>query len=307
GWIQTPHGVAGTPQSTIVTYRTTDGGKSWSAARFPAPPWIAGGGGIGGLTFVNPSVGWFTAGAAPATAQGLIAVYRTTDGGRSWTVISVGSTLGTSGGLPAATPHALPPLGGGQTTTLSPSVALATGSPYPDPTPVYLYRTTSGGATWYPASISLPVTVPVSSLGGTTTSPPVFSGSDGSLVLTLAYNSGLSRDAVYTTFDSGQSWQFSAFAPATAASFGEPLVDFESPDIGIALGPTGLFETTNAGRNWTRVQAPWLPALMHSLTNVVQVQMVGNKLFTLVRGPYMANGAAATVESYLLSPVSAIP
>ncbi|MHB1980507.1 MAG: WD40/YVTN/BNR-like repeat-containing protein [Sulfobacillus sp.] len=93
GWIQTTHGVAGTPQSTIVTYRTTDGGKSWSAARFPAPPWIAGGGGIGGLTFVNPSVGWFTAGAAPATAQGLIAVYRTTDGGRSWTVISVGSTL----------------------------------------------------------------------------------------------------------------------------------------------------------------------------------------------------------------------
>ncbi|MHB1506342.1 MAG: WD40/YVTN/BNR-like repeat-containing protein, partial [Sulfobacillus sp.] len=44
GWIQTTHGVAGTPQSTIVTYRTTDGGKSWSAARFPAPPWIAGGG-----------------------------------------------------------------------------------------------------------------------------------------------------------------------------------------------------------------------------------------------------------------------
>ncbi|MHB1981436.1 MAG: WD40/YVTN/BNR-like repeat-containing protein [Sulfobacillus sp.] len=305
GWIIAPVGVGGSTPGRIVIYRTTSGGRSWAANSFPVPSWAAPAY-VGDPLFVTPLDGWFTIEVA-ATAQGITAMYRTTDGGRSWSTISVGSTLGTSGGLPAPTLHALPPLDGGPTVALSPSVAFTTGAPFPNPTPLDFYRTRNGGVTWQSVSISLPVTVEVSSLAGTQTLPPVFSGPDGSVVLTLAGNSGLSTDAVYTTVDNGQSWQFSGFAPATAANDGEPLVSFESPDTGIALGPTGLFQTTDGGRNWTRLRPSWLPGLMHNLSNVIQVQVVGNSLFVLVRGPDMANGAVGTVESYPLSPRSATP
>ena len=305
GWIQTTQAVAGTSQEDIVTYRTTDGGRFWSLSRFPAPSWMQDGGGIGNLLFANAADGWFTAGIA-ATEQGVTALYRTTDSGRTWSMISVGTNLGPPM-FPSPTPHALPALGGGLTVALSSSVAFATGAPYATATPLYLYRTTDGGATWRPVSISLPPSAPATSLDGTSTSTPVFSGSDGSLVLTLW--GGLWRFASYTTTDSGQSWHFAGFAPITCngSTLCHQLISFENPSTGIALGSSGLFQTTTGGRTWTRSQPSWLPTLMHRLPNVTQVQLIGNTLFALVQGPEMANGAAGTVESYPVSPVSPTP
>ncbi len=308
GWIQTNKTVTGTTQGTIVTYRTTDGGHTWTSTSSPAPSWVASGfGGIGGLLFVNVTDGWFTA-FADAAGQGIVAIYRTRDGGRTWSRISVGNSLGTSGGLPASTPHALPPLGGGLTVALSPSVAFAAGAPYGMPTPLDLYRTVDGGATWQPVSISLPPGIPVSSLGGTSISPPIFGGRSGSLVMTLMPNSGDWQYAMYTTANSGQSWQFAGFVPGTpAVGPPQPLVSFGSALSGIALSSDGLFQTTDGGRNWTRLRPSWLPGLMHNLPNVAGVQLVGSILFALMQGPFMANGAAATVERYSLSSVSATP
>lgn len=305
GWILTTSAIPGTSQMDIVTYRTTDGGKFWSKSLLPAPSWMGEGGGIGNLLFANATDGWFTAGVA-ATEQGVTAIYRTTDSGRTWSMISVGTNLGPPM-VPSPTPHALPALGGGPTVALSSSVAFATGAPYATATPLYLYRTTDGGVTWRPVSISLPASVPAASFDGTSTSTPVFSGSDGSLVLTLM--GGLWRFASYTTTDSGQSWHFAGFAPITCngSTLCHQLISFESPSTGIALGSSGLFQTTTGGRTWTRLQPSWLPTLMHRLPNVTQVQLIGNTLFALAQGPEMANGATGTIESFALAQASTIP
>jgi photosystem II stability/assembly factor-like uncharacterized protein len=267
-----------------VTFGTADGGRSWTrSAPIHAPGWV------GSLDFTDPMHGWLLQDLGAAMEQNPVRLYRTSDGGRRWSLGA--ATLrrpyaGTSrSGLPVAcdktgVAFATPADGWLTSVCFSPGGAVL--------------ATHDGGAHWAPQPLPLPATA--CSPGSCFVSPPQFFGPTGFLTI----DHGGKFPYLLVTHDTGATWQAEP-VPEGAGPFGSAhffdarrgllipaveqdtpgqvffatwdggrtwtpvrqglrfqpgtTVDFTSPEAGFAWNPSSsgappLYATTNGGRTW---------------------------------------------------------
>jgi len=179
------------------------------------------------LQFVNAQDGWFlTSLHGGAAGSEDIVLYRSTDGGQTWSLVA-----SSSGTLPF---HGIKSGMG----WISDTTGWITGS-IAIPNFVYLYRTQDGGVSWQPQSLPVP-----SGQAVATTSPPVFfSAAEG--LLPVTFNTGF---GIYATHDGGASW-----STLTLPSGANGTWDFLSMQQGWVVGASGntLDETSDGGQHWT--------------------------------------------------------
>jgi photosystem II stability/assembly factor-like uncharacterized protein len=279
-------GGSGTPQSAIS--HTTDGGLTWRSITLPVFA-------VAQITFVDAEHGWMLANLDTADGEQGDDIFRTTDGGQTWT--RVASAADRPGALPLA----------GHKTGLTfrdATTGWATGAGPADlasavPGDAWLFTTHDGGATWRQEHLALPTSFaqePWFYIAGVL--PAVFfspevgvlpvavgSSSAGGVVLTLVY---VTRDGgatwVATTpaetvpdavslLDPSHWWldadsngdaaplstadggQHWTMLPPTAPFAHLSVLSFVSNTQGWAIDSAGLLRTDDGGRTWT-VLAP---------------------------------------------------
>jgi photosystem II stability/assembly factor-like uncharacterized protein len=260
----------------VRVFRTADGGARWrsaivspsKAAALPSSDVAL----VLALDFVNGRDGWLltSAGGAAAGSQD-VELYRTGDGGSSWTLLSANTqqhaarggipTIGIKTGIVFATP----------------TRGLVTG--YHGQVPGFgVYASADGGRRWRPLALPLPHGYPASS-AFPLTFPPSFAGASGVLPTVWPNRRSI---VFYRTGDRGARWQ-----PTTPlhSPGGNVPRGWSFPDAthGFVATDTSFCTTTDAAHSWHCVP---LPA---SRRDVTRVQFLTGRLgFELIRGRLFA-------------------
>lgn len=267
-------------------WHTTDGGQSWAVSSIPRSQVQTGAMPIcSAPTFVDAQHGWMMESLGAAAGSEGVAIFRTADGGQTWSETS--DAMYTTNAGPGALPF-----GGDKTgiAFVNASTGWVTGtSPAPG---TWLYVTHDGGKTWSQQTLPLPagVTVP----GQAVTHPPVFFSSTYG-VLPVDFQSQASKTYFYVTHDAGQTWTPTQAVPSGQWSLADAShwwvvsgntlylstdegqswmqiepnavfnnvtsLDMVSADVGFAIdmssnsGTGGLIKTTDGGHTWTNVDA----------------------------------------------------
>jgi len=260
----------------VRVFRTVDGGARWRSA-VVSPSKAAGLSSsdvalVLALDFVNGRNGWLltSAGGAAAGSQD-VELYRTSDGGSSWTLLSANTQQhAAAGGIPTI---------GIKTGIVfaSPTRGLVTG--YHGQVPGFaVYASADGGRSW--RQLALPLPHGYSASGAfPLTFPPTFTGASG--VLPTVWPS--QRSVVfYRTGDSGARWR--PTTPLHTPGGNVPRGwSFPDANHGFVVTDTSFCTTTNAAHSWQCVP---LPA---SRRDVTRLQFLTDRLgFELVHGRLFA-------------------
>jgi photosystem II stability/assembly factor-like uncharacterized protein len=228
--------------TTVQSWATADGGVTWSAGGSFAVvgynPSVS-----GSLDFVDTLHGWFSE-IELGPAIGGTALYRTVNGGMSWTEVAAFSAAGPTG--TGGNPTSCVDL---EATFISVATGWLTGSCTPGPPPLFI--THDGGLTW----TDQPLRPRPGSLYGETSYPPAFtSAENGTLLTENAGGATPVSTALFATTDAGQSWSLRYSSDGTP--FGTDFVDADhgwlvmlSAD-GDAADPD-LYATGDGGTTWS--------------------------------------------------------
>ncbi|GAC1643644.1 MAG: hypothetical protein NVS4B12_08100 [Ktedonobacteraceae bacterium] len=254
----TPHDAILT-QSSIVDFRTafiasiatplpdgastqvlhsTDGGQSWQQATIQMPF-------VRQISFVDPQHGWLLAAVRPlGGAAEPVSVFRTADGGKTWT--SIAEAL-----FADATPPGRLPYGGQKTGMrfLDSLTGWVTGTATLANLAL-LYVTHDGGSTWQQQVLLTPPGVPSGRF--TVLAPSFFSTTDGILPVIfsdVATDSAIAT-TIYTTHNGGKTWQRTA--PVSVAL---PLLSFADMQYGWATDGIALYNTSDGGTHWRQLSS----------------------------------------------------
>jgi photosystem II stability/assembly factor-like uncharacterized protein len=238
----------------LVIFATSDRGRTWSHGSVPISGFINE---SARLDFIDPRHGWVVTDSgvlavdkshAPAPNQPIgRAIYATTDGGRNWSRLAVGTQgdRSTLGGQALGCPMSgltFASLERGWLTWDCFSSGPATGQVIGS----MLATTQDGGRSW--TTVELP-SFPTTSDYACGAYPPVFTQSNGALAIACG---GIGRpgfNAVYATADSGRTWSFRKLP-----FFSGPL-DFLDANSGWTFGSVDqtLYRTTDGGSSWVVV------------------------------------------------------
>jgi photosystem II stability/assembly factor-like uncharacterized protein len=233
GWVAAATGRA--EQATELTiFRTENNGSTWTPAKLTTSP---GASDPASFSFVDLRHGWLLVDVESSSNFNLGELYRTSDGGATWSKVSAPS--------------------GGTIRFATQTLGFLAGGPAGDK----LYVTRDGGSSWQPQTVPLPQgfadAVPVY---GT----PVFTGARvGVLPVTL---SGIAMSAVvfYATADAGASWEVAAvrLVPGSLEQGAAVPSDVLGADSWVTVSPSGarVFLTEDRGRSWRVVAPNGLPA-----------------------------------------------
>lgn len=241
-WIGEASGLslqAGQKPAVIVSH-TTNGGQTWQRAALS----VTVPDGVFSLSFINEQDGWSEAELGGATGNDLVEIFRTTDGGKSWTAVSR-TAYGSQSNIPATFPFTGHKTG---LTFINASTGWATGP--------WLYITHDGGATWQ--SQILP-TAP----GQVFAAPTFFNARDG----ILPANSQL-----FVTHDSGTTWQSTSLLPEPS-NLVTAFLDMQH-GLFAASGGTTLYSTSDGGEHWAKIT----PVFTARITAFAQLNFVSTKI-----------------------------
>jgi photosystem II stability/assembly factor-like uncharacterized protein len=231
GWAAS-FGVSG-DRPALIVHQTADGGKSWKESAVPVSPLSAG---PVSLNFVDPLHGWAVVREESSSNFRFGQLFRTTDGGATWTELSI-------------------PIGE-SVRFLNATTGWVAGGPAGD----QLYVTHDAGSTWEPVKVAE---------GALTNHLPVFQNErEGLLPVTNAGPEG--GVAFYETKDGGATWTLAPRAMGLSKGSALTNLSFTSPEIGWALRQqsactgfktgcritTDLVRTTDGGRSWTAMPLP---------------------------------------------------
>ena len=224
-------------RSQISVLRTQDGGKSWQQqALDTASVDLAQMAAEGSFDFIDAHTGWLAFKLQSSSNFSLGELYSTDDGGMTWKRLNlpIGEAV-----------HFIDAKRGW-------TIGGVAGNE--------LYRSTDGGQTWQAQNILDPaMDVP----GQTFISPPVFENErDGVLVVTYGQSSG-TQAAIFTTHDSGSSWQLSKTL-ALDSKFGPgstlPVSKINGGDIMLATNSQGqMLSFSSNSKAAERLETPSLP------------------------------------------------
>ena len=235
GWTIVPSNVDDRHMEELLVYRTDDGGKTWQSSPLGAPDGESHGA-PAYIHFSDAEHGWVVVKLVSSSNFSIGDLFRTTDGGVTWTKLSI-------------------PIGNPVVFT-SPSDGWTAGGPAGDK----LYVTRDGGASWEPQAVSPPPgfrsSYPAYEL-------PVFTAAREG-VLPVTFTGPASGIAFYVTHDGGRSWTLegSVVSPQTL-SLGLPIpsdvVDFNT---WVAVSPDGarVFTTADGGKNIQQIAPNGLQA-----------------------------------------------
>jgi len=236
-WVASPEGGG----AGVQVWRTTDGGTSWTVATLNVPASAL----SLSLDFVNATDGWLLTGAASSSGPASATLWRTTNGGATWSAIYPAGQAASAAAWPF----------GGSGAAIGFRGALSGWAVvHPaDPGAPWLYRTGDGGRTWLPPA-RLPTTPAARGAQVVTGLAPTFFGPlDGILPVRLrprgaAGTGGQALWVFYRTHDGGTTWVPGAPVPAQAFIFLDPAHGFAT------VGPD-LAATADGGRTWRQVPA----------------------------------------------------
>lgn len=223
-------------------FKSIDGGKTWTNAGLPDSQYI-------GAIVVDtrnpdnvlvaaqgPRSAGRGAAAAPATdpESGQRGVYRTTNGGRTWTRVL--PTDGSSGASDVYIDYRDPQL------VFALLTAPGGAAPSPGASSSGVYKSTDGGGTWQPISArGLPDGARISAFA-------VASGSGGRRLYALAGPGGRGGGTrgLYRSDDGGDSWTLGTRQLASAG--GKMYADPHNPDVVYVMG-TAIYRSTDGGQH----------------------------------------------------------
>lgn len=241
-WVTYGSIFSGTPQ-TIVS--TSDGGRHWAIAGQAPLTTISFSGSTYncGLDFVSPSVGWCET-TPPFFGSEAVYIYRTTDGGRNWKLVS------DTPGPPPNPAGTLPWTGDKDTQFVTPRkgwTVFAEAGAVTAP----LYESLDGGKTWVQRTVA---NAPVTFDGGSGfTGQPVVAGKAGAVGYTIsgAPEPPHEESVVYVTNDGGLRWH-AVVPPGQREDW---LVDTITPKIWRLVSGNRILATDNAGRTWHTIHS----------------------------------------------------
>lgn len=223
------------PQQPVLLFRTAAQGASWKVSRIPVQEARERGYGQGFISFAGNRTGYLLLHSGPALGLMEKWLYRTTDGGASWTRMGVLTDSIESYPTGMTFRDAL---NGWITSSNHGQESILT------------YRTADGGKHWHQEK--LPVPPSLTGRAYSNSYPPVFSGAgakQGLLPLEIV-NNGVRSMVFYTTGDGGDSWKYGPVLQGTTAL----RTGWLNAREGWALQEGGkLLVTRNGGVSWTAV------------------------------------------------------
>ncbi len=236
-------------------YRTADGGGSWKSIP------LIGRTGPAAIQFSDARHGNILLGLNAGMNREAVALFRTSDGGKTWTEVA-GTRPGYFQG-----PLMIGPLNDlccvGAVTFRNASDGWITGA-YRAIQKIYLQHTTDGGQRWLDQVLALK---PDEERAYSNVAAPVFVG-DGQGFLAIGFTWSDSsqqmrtRVAVFHTGDGGRTWRRTATLDRRdTGAFRRPLISFVDADHGWLRWGSVLYRTDDGGRHWVPVTLnlvdPW--------------------------------------------------
>ena len=240
--------------TTVVVFRTTDGGQTWqdTTIQHISP--------IYQITFVDAHHGWLLSKQADLASAEAVAILRTTDGGKTWAVVSSALPASTDTPPPGRLPFGGDKAGLGFLDTMT---GWITGS-FPLNGYVFFYLTDDGGATWNRQT--LPFSLEQASTQIATRPPRFFTATDGILPVSFVTENASSLD-LYVTHDGGVNWKATTPIAALAGT-----VDVIDMNHGWASDGTLLYVTSDGGQRWAKL-APG-----GSFQHIIQLDFVSSHI-----------------------------
>jgi len=234
----------------IEVFGTANGGGTWTAsAPFRAP------GSSQSLDFSDATHGWLLQDLGAAMGNNPVRLYRTSDGGRHWSLAAASPRWGYAGTARGTIPTACDKTGVGFVTPADgwlTSACVAGRS---------VLASHDGGVTWAPQTLPLPADA--CGPGGCFITPPQFFGGTG--WLTIGHGGGVPY--LLVSHDTGATWQVVAL-PRAAGPDG--MVRFFSARQGLLIPAASpdrvgqvFYLTSDGGRTWTPVRQamPFQPGM----------------------------------------------
>ncbi len=224
-------------------FHTIDGGRTWRKVALPAGPSDY----VTSIDFINPREGWLLVATGVWMANEAVDIYRSTDGGENWVKVAGAAADNASSGLSTAGSK-------GAIAFRSATTGWITGANGPAHDELFLYVTYDSGRTWREQGLSVPPQV-TSPWFAETAPPKFFTARDGILPVSYSYgtNSNSYGSVVfYVTHDGGMTWTYATPVPATLTMWNVTL-SFVDMNRGWATDGDALYETSNGGRQWTRI------------------------------------------------------
>jgi len=223
GWVAASVGSSDAARAAISLFSTSDGGRTW-LARGPIPTASLTGISTASIDFIDPQNGWVMVKAATNANFSIGELFRTSDGGVSWTSLAI-------------------PIGG-PINFVTISEGWTAGGPAGD----QLHVTHDGGNSWQRQTITPPAGFEASN---PTYQVPELTNSQ-ELVLSVGFGGPTSGIAFYSSDDSGKSWALRGIV-ASAQELGIPAAfsaDIVDSRVWALANGTRILTTADAGASW---------------------------------------------------------
>ncbi len=225
-----PSSIGSAPGESTTLWHTSDAGAHWTSS-------IVASGAVTQLDFVDANHGWLTTTPyGSAAGQTLINVWRTTDGGSTWTSIASRPVQGHTTGISFVS----------ATTGFATSAGFAID-------PVHLITVThDGGVSWSP--VALP-----GLSGQVVISPPIFSSATAGILEATALESTSEMLKLYRTTDAGATWQPAPALSGADVTLGAsiPCSALSTGDVFVAINVNGqitLDQLLPGAASWTAIK-----------------------------------------------------